>query len=239
MKNLDYILFSGKKNDIYLDCGLKIKQYSIEDINENGIGYNRYENIIWSLTRYSYEFKFDLEDMGIDYKEVNTYDIFAMISQSRDMKEVIEDLNFLFDDSFNIINGYLQSVRGIINKDTIEEIKEIFERIMFFKKPKERKPANEDAKKMIKMQIKKNSKKKVAYDLYSIMYSIVLSPHSNETYESMLKRTPHQIYASYLNINQQKDFDNTMSGIYSGVISSKDIDFNKINWINKLNNDEK
>lgn len=234
ISNIDYLLFSG--GYIPLDCGLSIKQYSIKDINENGIGYKRYESIIWSLTRYTYEFKFDLEDIGVDHTKLDEYDIFLMLIRQRSITEVIEDLNYLFDDKFSIEDGFFVSKNGSkINRDSIGEIKKTLSDIMFFKKPKERIPANESAKKLIKRQIKMQKNKKVEYDIYSIMYAVVLSPNSSETYETMLNRTPHQIYASYLNIKKQKDFDNTMSGIYSGVIKSADIDFNKINWINKIN----
>lgn len=232
--NIDYLLFSGK--DIPLKNGLKIKQYSISDINENGIGYDRYEFIIWAMTRYSYEFKFDLEDSGIDYNKLKTYDIFLMLIKQHDSLEILEDIEFIFGESFSPKDGYLTSNSGaVLNEESIEEIKEILCKSMFFKKPKERKPANKEAKDLIKKQIKKNRNKRVEYDIYSIMYALVLSPNCSETFESMLDRTPHQIYASYFSIQKQKDFDNTMSGIYSGVIKSKDIEYKKINWINKIN----
>ena len=236
IKNLDYTLFKGSKSDIYLECGLKIKQYNIDEIHSlDNIGYSRYENIIWSLTRYPYEFKFDLEEIDIDCSTLTSYDIFLMLVNQRDRAMVLADLNFLFDDDFYLKDGFLQSDKGRIDSSTMLEIKQILEKIMFFKKPKERRPANEDAKKMIKLQIKKNKDKKVEYDIYSIMYSLVNNPYSSETYDTLLLRTPHQIYASYLHIQKEKDFDNTMSGLYAGIIKSADIDYNKINWINKIN----
>lgn len=232
--NLDYLLFSGKP--IPLKCGLTIKQHSINEINELGIGYQRYEAIIWSLTRYPYEFKFDLEDIGLNHEDVSVYDVFLMLIRDRNISDVIEDMGFLFGEKFSVVDGYLTSSSGVrIDSDSILEVKEILCRAMFFKKPKERHPANEQAKKLIKRQIQMNKNKKVEYDIYSIMYSLVLSPNCGETFESMLNRTPHQIYASYLNIQKQKDFDNTMSGVYSGVIKSADINYEKINWINKIN----
>lgn len=232
-ENLDYLLFSGK--EIKLDCGLSIKQHLISDINDkSGIGYKRYESVIWSLTRYPYEFKFDLDDANVDYSNLNTYDIFIMLISKMDYRDAITDLNYLFNDKFEIVDNHFKSDKGIIDEVSIEEIKKVLSKILFLRKPIERKPANEEAKKLIKKQIKINQNKKVQYDIYSIMYGLVASANSSETYETILNRTPHQIYASYLHTQKHKDFDNTMSGIYSGVINSKDVNLEKINWVNKI-----
>lgn len=231
--NIDYLLFSGK--DIELKCGLTLKQYDINYINEAGIGYDRYEFIVWALTRYPYEFKFDLEDSGVDYNKLDEYDIFLMLIKKREVVDVFECLEFLFGETFKIIDGYFTTKNGArIDRDSIKEIKNILSKSMFFKKPKERKPANEEAKELIKKQIRRQKAKRVEYDIYSIMYALVLSPNCSETFKSMVNRTPHQIYASYFSVQKQKDFDNTMSGVYSGVIKSKDVEYNKINWINKI-----
>lgn len=237
MKSLDYLFIS--KEPIQLECGLVIPQYSISEIENSEIGYKRYEDTIWTLTRYPYEFKFDLEDVGVDYNTLDAYDIFIILNQHREYERLIEELNFIFDDNFtpriesnnNII---FVGNKGNVSKENINEIKSVLSKIFFMGIPKERKPANEQAKELIKKQIKLNSKKKVNFDLYSIIESLIWNKNSSETYDTILNRSIHQIYAGYRTIEKINNFNNTMNGYYAGVISKENINFEAIHWINKI-----
>jgi len=235
MINIDYAFIS--KDDIELKCGLSIKQYSIDEI-EKSVGYNRYEKILWSMSRHPYEFKFDLEDNGVDFKEVTSYDIFLMINANRQVQEVLEEFKFIFGEDFNGYSDegttvFISDKGNKINRDTLPEIMDVVYKMFFFDKPRERKPANEEAKKLIKKQLKLQAKQRVKYDIYSIVEGIVWHENSSYKYEDIIQLTPRQIYSGYRSIKKIKEFNNTIDGIYSGVINSKDVDFNKINWINK------
>jgi len=233
--NTDYAFIS--KEPIVLECGIKIKQYSIDEI-EHLIGYQKYERILWSLSREPYEFKFDLEDNGIDFKDMDSYDIFLILNAGRNIEDIISDFNFIFENRFTTFVKdekviFIASNNVEISGKTINSLKEVIRKMFFFDKPRERKPANEDAKKLIKKQIALQSKNRVKYDIYSIIEGIVWHENSSYRYEDIIKLTPRQVYAGYKNIKKIKEFNNTIDGIYSGVINSKDVNFDKINWINK------
>lgn len=234
--DMEYLYLT--KYDIPLECGLKVKQYSIDEI-QNYMGYDRYEHIIWSMTRYPYEFKFDLEDSGLDYKNTTDYDIFLMLNGQRNIDEVSYELNYIFGENFQAYRKdgdlfFISENGNKIDRSTFSEIKKVLSSLLFLKKPKERKPANKKAKELIKRQIKLNAKKKVKYNIYSIMESLVWSDKSSYDYESIINLTPRQIYAGYSKIEQLTKFNNTLNGIYAGVIKSADVDFDSINWVNKI-----
>lgn len=242
MKSLEYIFISGET--INLKCGLKIPQYKIQEIEES-VGYSEYEGLVWSLTRNPYEFKFDFEDMEIDYNTITPYDMFLILNSGEPYADrysngwsLVDMLNFVFADSFvpEIEDGKIVfiSINGRIDGSSISEIRDVFSKILFIEKPKERKPANEQAKELIKKQIKINAKKKVKYDIYSIMESLIWNKNSSETYETILKLTIRQIYSGYRNIEKINNFDNTINGLYSGVIDKEKINWESINWINKI-----
>lgn len=235
--DLEYIYMT--KYDIPLKSGLKIKQYSMDEIQKN-IGYTEYENLISSLTREPYEFKFELEDINVDYKTLDSYDMFLILNAGSKIEELIYKLNFVFGCTFegyknNNGEKFFKNELGYtLDRESAKEIKKVLCEYMFFKKPRERKPANERAKNLIKKQIKQNRNKKVRYNIYSIMESLVWNKESSYIYENIITLTPRQIYAGYKSIEKIKNFDNTLNGIYSGVIQSKDVDMNSIDWINKI-----
>lgn len=245
----DDILFSG--DPIHLDCGLIINQSSFGEI-KNNITYKSYEEMVIAMTRYPYEFKFDLEDQGIDYTTKNTFDMFLMLNDfSTDSKidEMCEILNFMFchkyknkyiRENFDINSKdnelYFKSrlSGNIIDKNTIEEIKKAFMKIHYMQVPKERKPVGEMAKEMVKMDIVMKRKEKPKYDIYSIMDGLIWTG-GVYTYKTILELTPHQIYRSYMKVNRVKTYDFYMQGVYHGIIDSKELNkrISKIDWINK------
>lgn len=229
---MEYCLFTGKS--ITTKSGLVLRQPTIKELNESTFTYSRYEEIMWMLSRYQYEFKFDLEDAGIDHNQLDLYDLFVMLNGESTVEYVVESLNFVFENKVYYENGLIFFDNVQLTSTTIEELREVIMKIFFFEKPKERNPHNEEAKKMIKRQIKMQKNKKVKFDLYSIMFALISSKHCPISHDEMVNKTVHQIYAYYHYIGREKTFDNTFAGIYAGVIKSEDVDFNSINWINKI-----
>lgn len=246
--NLDYRLIKGLP--IHLENGFIIGQHSFDTIEEY-MTYDEYEKIIYSLTRFPYEFKFDLEDAGIDYMTKNSFDIFLMLNS--DILDVLHrKLNFIFlyynknTKKYEIENfipiksngGYaFKSLKSDleINTITINEIKKVLMEMFFMSIPEERHAANDMAKELIKRDIEMKRKETPKYDIYSIIDSLVWSSGSKYDYDTIFKLTPHQIYRGYNRIDKIKNFDYFMGGVYNGMIETKSIDkkIKKNNWINK------
>lgn len=250
-KNIEYKLLRGKP--INLKNGLIISQPKLDDIQnycEDFGGYDAYEGLIYSLTRFSYEFKFDLEDAGIDYKEKNGFDIFLMLNSS-DVQQTRKLLNLVFWhynkedkkyelENFNLYQKedsyYFKSEKSncILDASSINEVREVFMKMFFMEKPRERKPKDDMAKELVKLDIEMKRKEKPKYDIYSIMDSLVWSDNTYD-YETIWSLTPHQIYRGYNRVDRIKSFDYFMTGYYSGNIDSKDFKnkVSQVNWIGK------
>jgi len=246
--NLDYRLIRGLP--IHLKNGFIISQPKISSIEEY-MTYDKYEQIIYSLTRFPYEFKFDLEDVDIDYKTKNSFDIFLMLN-ANDLNELHRKLNFMFlyyneDNKKYELENFIpkqdndkfifKSMKSDLelNTVTINEIKKVLMDMFFMSIPRERKPANEMAKELVKRDIQMSRKEAPDYDIYSIIDSLVWSSGGKYNYDKIFNLTPHQIYRGYTRIDKIKGFDYLMNGVYSGMIDVKNID-KKIkanNWINK------
>jgi hypothetical protein len=246
--NNDYRLIKGLP--IHLKNGFIVAQHKFSTIEEY-MTYDEYERIIYSLTRFPYEFKFDLEDIGIDYMTKNSFDIFLMLNG--DMLDVLHrKLNFIFlyynkDNKKYELENFIpiekkntiifKSLKSDLelNTITINEIKKVLMNMFFMSIPKERKPANEMAKELVKRDIELKRKERADYDIYSIIDSLVWSSGSKYDYKTIFELTPHQIYRGYNRIDRIKNFDYLMNGVYSGMIDSDNIEkrINKNNWINK------
>lgn len=233
---LNVCLFEGVP--LHLNNGIIINQPTFREIKDS-IGYQDYETLIFSMTRFPYEFKFDLEDRGIDYKTQSVYDIFILMNIDLIKSGKLEDLlNFMFlyqtksgkyeNEKFllqsNEKNIYFKSIvtGNEINSSTIEEIKKVFMEMMFMKAPKERNPVDDFAKELVKMDIEQKRNERPDCDMYSIMDGIVNSKGSSYTYETILDLTPHQIYRSYYRIDKEKQYDLFMEGVYHGTIDYKE-----------------
>ena len=250
---LQHSLFTGR--DIELKSGLVVRQPSIDEIEQlDSISLDDYMALLMSLSREPYEFKFELEDQGLDYRKVNTFDLFLSLNAeylggSLKDKETIEKrikfakmLGLVFANDLQLVTSD-GVFRDKDNKEvelspkTINEVKQIIYKMAFFQKPKERKPGNLAAKKFMKRLAKKKrrqaKKSNSLYDIYSIMSSLIWLG-SGESYETITKRTLYQIYEGYLTIQKIKNYDNTMFGYFSGSIAKKDLDFAKLNWVNKV-----
>jgi len=246
--NLDYRFMKG--SPIELKNGFIIAQPKFSTIEEY-MGYNKYESIIYSLTRFPYEFKFDLEDIDIDYKTQNSFDIFLMLN-GQELDTINKKLNFMFlyynkknkkyelenfapyKENGNLIFKSLKSDLKL-NSVSINEIKKTLMDMFFMNIPKERKPANEMARELVIRDMEMTRKEKSNYDIYSIVDSIVWSSGNNYDYSTIFNLTPHQIYRGFNRIDKIKNFDYLMNGVYSGSLETNSIErtIKKNNWINK------
>lgn len=254
MINIDYCLLS--KIPIAITDKLYIYQHSMKEIEEN-IGYNHFEQIIFAATRETYEFKFQFENEGIDYKNLTYISLFFDLAFGEgliDFKGIelcktdrtIEVLNFLLNADFKIVQldidkkniqdtyGLLDlKTNDIIYADNFYLLRNVLSKMLFIKKPKERFAKSQQAKELILRDMELKNKNNVDSDIYSIISSLLWSPNCKETHESIWNLTPYQIYNGYFTVEKIKNFDNIMGGYYHGTISSKDLNFKNIHWAKK------
>ena len=86
MKN-EVGIITGKK-EFTCTNGLKLKNYTVEDIvglKDDGLGENSYFKLLNLFIVRPYDMKVTLWDSGIDYIDLQNYDIFILLWQNDDL----------------------------------------------------------------------------------------------------------------------------------------------------------
>lgn len=253
--NLEYLLLS--KKPIKITEKLYFHQHTMKEIEES-VGYENYEQIIFAATRETYEYKFQFEKAGIDFKDLTFISLFFEFTLGNDLVDfmntkitktdrTIQILNFMFNADFKLaqfkinkknerdtIGFYDEKTKDCIYSDNFYMFKNIFTKMLFIKKPKERFAKNQQAKDLIIRDMELQNRDNIDRNIYSIISSLLWSPNCKETHESIWNLTPYQIYNGFLTVEKIKNFDNTMSGYYHGTINSKDFNIKDIHWTKKI-----
>ena len=202
-----------------------------------------YYNLIYSLTATPYQYMVQLDDMGIDFTTITDYELFMMLFQVF----AKGDLSILFGDidlsdmtvKTNLQNGLpvLYSPRNQITIDeyVYNQIVNVIRKINNLKR-ENRKPGNESARKYL---LEKNRKKQrrnanKSYESYleKLVIALVNRPEFKYSYEQVNDLTIYKFNQSFKQIQHKIAFDNTMIGIYAGIVDiSRLRDRSCLSWI--------
>lgn len=247
-----------RRKPIKIVDGIYFHHHSMDEIEEK-VGYNNYNKIVTCATKEPYEFEYHLEDCGINYEDVTYFHLFVMLScneskikfedvEYTETEMTIKVMNLMFDGEFEIrqlvdekeekypINNivfYNNKTGGYIGRDNMHLLKAMFSKMYYIKPQKRRIAANEYAKELIKRDMSRMSADGIDNDIYSIIASLIWSPNCKETNDSIWSLTPYDIYTGYLTVEKLLNYSQTMMGYFTGNISAKDINFNKIHWSSK------
>jgi len=235
-----------KGSPITINEHLTLYQHTLDEI-EDSVGFMNYQMVVHSSLRFNYEFEFEMEDAGLKFNDFDNYDIFLMMMDSLDDGEriFIDVLNFMFNTTFKLAyNGkrkmfsYLSNCGAyvMLDEEAFVELRNILAIMFFYSRPKRRIAKDKNARMLIQRDIKRRQKDACKYSIYSIMSSIVWSPNSSETYETIWYKTPYQIYEGFKTIEKINNFNYVLLGVHNGNIDSKKVEWNKINWIKEVQN---
>jgi hypothetical protein len=231
---------------IVINEHLTLHQHTLDEI-EDAVGFMNYQMTVHSLLRYNYEFEFDMEDAGLKFNDYNNYDVFFMLmnSDEQNRRIFLTVFEFVFKTKFTIINveGALRlsflaecGAYMVLDMDMFVELRKVLTVMFFYSKPKRRIAKDKNARNLIQRDMKKRQNDACKYSIYSIMSSIVWSPNSSETYETIWNKTPYQIYEGFKTIEKINNFNYVLLGIHNGNIDSKKVEWNMINWIKEVQN---
>jgi len=248
-----------RRKPIKIVDGIYFHHHSMDEIEEK-VGYSNYNKVITCATKEPYEFEYHLEDFGIKYEDVTYFHLFVMLScnesklkfdevEYTETEMTIKVMNLMFDAEFEIrqlvgneeekypINNivfYNNKTGGYIGRDNIHYLKSVLMKMYYIKPQKRRIASNEYAKELIKRDMARKSAEGIDNDIYSIITSLLWSENCSETQESIWSLTPYQIYSGYLTVEKLFNYAQTMQGYFTGNISTKDVNFNKIHWSAKI-----
>ena len=210
-----------------------------EVLDSNGL----YDTIVSTITATPRDLMVELDDLGIDYNEIEEYDLFLMLFQS--LKTIDTSLLFSGVDfkPYEIAVGENEEVI-LLNKDTgnyIDKFKYLYlcdtmSKINFLKR-NNKKAGNKAAKDYLiqkERKKKKRAKRKRKSDenpLNNLIISLVNSAEFKYDYQSVLDLTIYQFNASLHQIISRVSFDKLMIGVYAGTVDTSKMSPKSLSWI--------
>lgn len=227
------------KRQFEINDSIKVMIPTVGEIIDNE---DEYYNIVTILTAMPIDLMVQLDEAGIDYTEINEYELFLMMSaglKTQDTHLVFGDLDFSkFEISVNQQNGNLalyDSESGIVIDRAIHaKIAGVLRKIHHLEKNR-RKPANKEAKDYMlqraKERLRRNRNRKQESQLESLIIAMVNTEQYKYDFEGTRELSIYQFNESVRQVIKKVDYDNRMYGVYAGTINAKELSQDDLNWL--------
>lgn len=193
------------------------------------------------LTGMPIDFMVQLDDAGIDFDEINDYDLFLILFrslQSVDTHLVFGDLDLnRFEYATNRETGmrvvYDEADDIVIDRVVQTRIANTLRKIHHLEKDN-RKPGNKEARDyMLERARKKQKRRRRRKDsqLSQLIVAMVNTEQFKYNFETVRNLTIYQFNESVRQIQHKVDYDNRMHGIYAGTVDPKSISQDDLNWL--------
>lgn len=201
-----------------------------------------YYSLVSLLTAMPVDLMVQLFDAGIDFAEINEYDLFLLLFpgiKASDTRLVFGDLdlgNFVMaqNNQNDMVVLWDEKNDIVIDRAIHGQIASTLRKIHHLEKNM-RKPANEDGKKyMIKRAREKQKRQKNRLQdsqLESLIVAMVNAPQYKYDFEGTRGLSIYQFNESVRQVIKKVDYDNKMFGVYTGNINAKDLSQDDLNWL--------
>lgn len=203
-----------------------------------------YYDAITAITATPYDFMVQLDDMGIDFSAISSYELFLLLFrglQEMDTRLIFGDLDLSkFCPAINEENGMivLRDFENdiVIDRGVHAKICAVLRKINHLTK-EDKHPANEEAKKFmierarVKQKRRSRSKSIDASQIESLIIALVNTEQFKYGYEEVLDLTVFQFFCSVYQIIKKVNYDNTMIGCYAGTVDMKKLNKDDLNWL--------
>lgn len=227
------------KSECRVNDAISVMIPTVGEILENESTYYELVSLIVSTP---YDMMVQLDDMGIDFTQINDYELFLLlfdVLRARDTRLLFGELPLHnFEKTVNPQNGMTilrDSVSGARIDQSIYTMICAAVRKIHHLKRSSKKPANEAAQKyMIQRAREKMRRAKKGADesyLEELIVAMVNTEQFPYNFETVKDLTIYQFNESVQQVSKKIEFDNTMHGVYAGTISAKDIPQDDLNWL--------
>ncbi len=201
-----------------------------------------YYSTISMIVATPYDMMVQLDDNNIDFAKINEWDLFCLLFkelQTRDVSLIFNDLNLCdFETAVNKQNGNIvllnKKTGAVIDRAIHDQICRFLRQVLGIAK-NDKKPANDEAKKFMIERSRKRLQRRMRQpqqsELENYIIALVNISEFPYDYESVLKLTIYQFYASLHQIIKKIKFDNLMIGCYAGTVNMKEVDQKELSWI--------
>lgn len=229
-------------DDYVINDKIKISQPTIGDIVD--FGEAQYFNVIYTITAIPSDMKSQLWDLGIDWMEIEDFDLFVMLAPTLP----IEKTKLLFGDlDFTKLKLYKNRENGDIllaDLDTGVKIdKMIYLRIVNYLRkvhnitPKIERAANKTTKQILidedRMRIQTNKEKPFKSYLLPLISSVKVRMGYTKDY--VRNEGFVEFFDDVSRLQIIHNADHLLSGCYAGTIDMKKINKTDLNWLREIN----
>ena len=202
-----------------------------------------YDAIVSTFTATPRDLMVELDDLGIDYNEIEEYDLFLMLSQSLKTMDTSILFGGLDFSQYNIAESPSGEII-LLNEDTgnyIDKFKYMYLcdtlcKINFITR-NNKKAGNNAAKSYLiqkerrKKKRAKRKAKKQENPINGLIISLVNTAEFKYDYSTVLDLTIYQFNASLHQIIDKVNFDKLMIGVYAGTVDTKGMSPKRLSWI--------
>lgn len=201
-----------------------------------------YYRLVSVLTAMPYDMMVQLDDIGIDFTEIDDYDLFLLLFpglKTENTELLFGDLDLSqFVTEINQKNGAVMlrdpGTGIVIDRAIFTRIANTLREIHHLEKTI-KKPGNEDAKKYLlertRKKLRRMKSRKSKSELQSLIVAMVNSSEFKYDYETVKKISIYQFNQSVHQIINKTDWSNRMHGVYAGTVDAKRLTENEMSWI--------
>lgn len=183
-----------------------------------------------------------LDDVGIDFTEIDEWELFILFFTSlkeQDTSMILGDLDLSkFEVAYNDDNNQIVLVDTEndikIDKLIHSEIANTLRKLHGLEKNL-RKPANKEAREYLiekeRKKLRRRARRKQSSQMEDIIIALVNSEQFKYNFETVRDMSIYQFKKSVTQIVGKVYYDNLMIGVYTGNIDPKTVDQNDLNWI--------
>lgn len=227
------------KREYAINDSIKIIIPTVGEIIDNE---DDYYNIVTVLTAMPIDVLVQLDDAGIDFTEINEYELFLLMSaglKTLDTHLVFGDLDLSkFELAVNQQNGnvVLRDPENdiVIDRAIHSKIAGVLRKIHHLEKNR-RKPANQEAKDYMlqraRDKMQRNRNRKQESQLEPLIIAMVNVEQYKYDFEGTRELSIYQFNESVRQIIKKVDYDNRMYGVYTGTINAKELSQDDLNWL--------
>lgn len=202
-----------------------------------------YYTLVSSLTATPYQYMVQLDDLGMDFRQVTNYQLFMMLFPSFVQGNIsilfgdidLSDIQIQKNNQNESLILYSQKNKLIIDEYIYSQLVEVIRKINNLTK-ENRKSGNDEAKdfriKLERKRQRRNANKPYEPYLEKLVVALVNRPEFKYNYETVEDLTIYQFNQSFEQIKTSINFENTMIGVYAGTIdTSKLKDRSCLSWL--------
>ena len=234
-------LLRGK--DFQFNSFIHIHYPTLEEVTD--IGEEVYYDAVYKFCSTPSDHKVMLDDMGLDYSQIDDWELFMMLYKQLFNDEEKRALSLIFNDfditvfdvftrlEFNDVVLALDE-NTIFDKAVYLQIISILRDMNGLARRVDR-PGNEHTRKYLidkeRRKLKNRRKKKQESYLYPLVVALINTPEFKYDYKTVWSLTLYQFNQSVKHIQKVKEFGFVMQGIYAGTVDSSKLDMSRIHWL--------